>query len=249
MNPHSTSATLFLRLGLTCAFILGTSPSPLAAPEDFYKAHLQTGVKMGMSQEELAKARPAARSVDMSGFDRPAGGKPPGPPAEMAEFRRGRDRGSFGRDRGSFSGYRFKEGKLCAVTEATLVATKMGIVPIEQTQAAVSKLTEELKASFILKAQDQIVRSGGLEWATLLTAQLWEDKTSGLHLYFVATNHGIEIVLFDPKVFAKTDFFAGAETLEESKADMESIRRQHGDRADPPRPLIDLLAKPATEKK
>lgn len=242
MNPHSTSTTLSLRLGLTCAFILGISPFPFAAPEDFYKAHLQTGVKMGMSQEELAKARPAARSMDMSGFDRPAGAKPPVPLAEMAELRRERDRGSF-------SGYRFKEGKLCAVTEATLGATKMGIVPIEETQAAVSKLTEELKANFILKAQDQIVRSGGLEGYALLTALLWEDKTSGLHLYFVATNHGIEIVLFDPKVFAKADFFAGPEMLEELKANMESIRRQHGDRADPPRPLIDLLAKPTTEKK
>ena len=242
MNPNSNSAMLPRRLALTCAFILGISPVIVAAPEDFYRAHLQPGVKMGMPQEELAKARPAARSADMSGFDRPAAAKPPGSPAVMAELRRERDRGSV-------SGYRFKEGKLCAVTEATKVATKMGIVPIEQTQAAVSKLAEELKANFVLKAQDQIVRSGGMEGATLLTAQLWEDKTNGLHLYFVATNQGIEIVLFDPKVFSKADFFSGPEKLEGAKESMQSIRRELGDRADPPMPLIDLLAKPATEKK
>jgi len=177
----ANSATRPRRLALTCAVILGVSPVLVAAPDVFYRAHLQPGVKMGMSQEELAKARPAAGSLDMSGFDRPAGAKPPGPSAEMAELRRERDRGSISR-------YRFKEGKLCAVTEAALVATKTGIVPIKQTHAAVSKLAEEFKTHFVLKRQEQILRSGGIDGAALLTAQLWEDKANGLHLYFVATN-------------------------------------------------------------
>ena len=56
-------------------------------------------------------------------------------------------------------------------------------------------------------------------------------------------------MIFDPEVFGRADFFAGPETLEKSKANMENIRRQLGDRAEPPMPLIDLLAEPATEKK
>lgn len=225
------------RLALSCAFLLGISPVIGAAPEDFYQAHLQPDVKMGMSPEELKGARPAARVMDMSGFDRPAPPKPPGAPMEMAELRRGLDRGSV-------SVYRFKAGKLGAVVESTKLATKMGLAPIEQTQAAVSKLAGELKANFVLKAQDHIVRTGNL-----LTAQLWEDKAGGLQLYFVASNQEITLVIFDPKEFAKADFFLGAEMLEKSKASAESIRRQLADRADPPQPLIDLLAKPATEKK
>lgn len=161
---------------------------------------------------------------------------------EMAELRRERDRGSV-------SSYRFKAGKLCAVIEGTKLATKMGIVPIEQTQAAVNKLADELKANFVLKGQEQIVRSGGIDGAALLTAQLWEDKENGLHLYFVATNQEIDLWIFDPKVFSKENFFSGPEKLESAKASTESIRRQLGDRADPPMPLIDLLAKPAAEKK
>ena len=65
----------------------------------------------------------------------------------------------------------------------------------------------------------------------------------------MATNQGNEFVIFDPEVFGRADFFAGPETLEKSKANMENIRRQLGDRAEPPMPLIDLLAEPATEKK
>ena len=230
------------RLALSCAFVFGIFAAAIAAPEDFYRAHLQPGVSMGMSQEELAKARPAAIDMDMSGFDRPAAPKPPGAPVQMAEIRRGRDGASV-------SSYRFKAGKLGAVLEATKTATKTSVVPIEQSQAAVSKLAEELKANFVLKGQDQIVRIGGIDGAAVLTAQLWEDKAKGLHLYFVATNQEIEIVIFDPKAFAKGDFFSGAETLEKSKASMESIRRQLGDRADPPLPLIDLLAKPTKGNK
>lgn len=242
MNPNSTSATLPRRLSLTCAFILGASAFTVAAPDDFYRAHLPEGVRMGMPQEELAKARPTARNMDMSGFDRPAAPKPPGAPVHMAELRRGPNGASA-------TAYRCKEGKLVVVTEATKLGTKFATVPIEQAQAAANKLAGELQANFVLKGQEQIVRSGGLEGATLLTAQLWEDKTNSLHLYFVATNQGIEFVIFDPKVFGRADFFAGPETLEKSKANMESIRRQLGDHAEPPLPLIDLLAKPATEKK
>jgi hypothetical protein len=237
-----TSLLLPHRLALIWVFVLGIFAAAVAAPEDFYRAHFQPGVSMGMSQEELAKARPAARNMDMSGFDRPAPAKPPGAPVQMAEIRRGRDGASV-------SSYRFKAGKLGAVVEATKTATKTTVVPIEQSQAAVSKLTDELKANFVLKGQEQILRTGGIDGAGLLTAQLWEDKAKGLNLYFVATNQGIEIVIFDPKAFAKGDFFSAPEGLENLKAEMEKIRRQLGDRADPPMPLIDLLAKPAAEKK
>ena len=229
------------RLALTCAFILGVFAFTIAAPEDFYRARFGQGVNMGMSPEELAKARPTARILDRGAMDRRPG-EVAGPPVEMFEMRRERDRASV-------ISYRFKTGKLGAVLEGTKLATKTTIVPIEQTQAAVDKLAEELKANFVLKGQEQIVRSGGIDGAALVTAQLWEDKAKGLHLYFVATNQEIDIVIFDPKAFAKADFFAGPETLEKSKASMASIRRQLGDRADPPMPLIDLLAKPATEKK
>ena len=233
---------LHRRLAFTCSLILGISRFTVAAPEDFYRAHLPEGVKVGMSLEELKKARPRVFDMDMSGFDRPAPPKPPDAPVTMGEVTR-TPHGA------SASGYHFKGGKLGAVMGATKLGNKFAAPPVEETQPTVNKLLEELKANFVFKGQEQIVRSGGLDGAALLTAQLWEDKAAGLQLYFVATNQGIEIVIFEPKAFAKVDFFPGPETLEKSKASTESIRRELGDRADPPLPLIDLLAKPPTEKK
>lgn len=203
-----------------------------------------------MSQEELTKARPGVMGFDAQpGAEGiranpralPAAAKPPGAPGETFEMRRERDRDSV-------SWYYFRAGKLGAVRETAKLATKLDIVPIEQTQAAVSKLTGELKANFALKAQEQIVLNAGVDGAALLTAQLWEDKANGLHLYFAATNQHIEILVFDPTVYSKKDFYSAPEALEKLKM-MQSVRRQLGDRVDPPMPLIDLLATPATEKK
>ena len=240
-DPKSTT-TLPLRLALVCAFILGASAFTVAAPEDFYRAHLQPGVKMGMSLEELKAARPAVFSMDLSGFDRLAAPKPPGAPVQMTEIRRGPDGASA-------SAYHFKAGKMGVVRESTKTATRTTLAPIEQTQAAVSKLAEELKANFVLKGQEQILRTGGVDGAALLTAQLWEDKANGLHLYFVATNQETDIVIFDPKAFSRANFFSAPEGLEKLKAEMARIHRQLGDKADPPLPLIDLLAKSAAGKK
>lgn len=242
MNTKSALATLPRRLALPCALILAISGFTIAAPEDFYRAHFQEGVKMGMSLEELKKARPRVFDMDMSGFDRPAPPKRPDAPVTMGEISRGLNGASA-------SGYHFKGGKLGAVTGATKLGNKFAAPPVEETQPTVNKLLEELKVNFVPKGQEQIVRSGGLDGAALLTAQLWEDKAARLHLYLVATNQGIEIVIFDPKAFARADFFPGPETLEQSRASTQSIRRQLGDRAEPELPLIDLLAKPPTEKK
>ncbi len=225
------------RIALTCMIIAGIGMVASAAPEDFYRAHLPEGVNMGMSPEELAKARPTARSFDLSAMDRRPAPKPAGAPVEMVEMTR-----ELGR--GSVRSYRFKGGKLVAVLESTKTLNQ----PIEQAKAAVVKLTEEIKTHFVLKGQEQIVRSKGTV-AGLLTAQVWEDQSRGLQLYLVATGDEISVYVFDPKMAGKADFFNGPEMLEKVKANNESIKRQLGDRATPETPLIDLLAEPKAEKK
>lgn len=228
---------MLLRIALTCIFTFEIVVVASAAPDDFYRAHLPEGVSMGMSPEELAKARPTARSFDLSGMDRRPAAKPAGAPAEMVEMTR-----ELGR--ASVRSYRFKAGKLVAVLESTKTLNQ----PIEQAKAAVGKLTEEIKTHFTLKGQEQIVRSKGTV-AGLLTAQVWEDQARGLQLYLVATDDEISVWLFDPKMAGKADFFNGPEMLEKTKANNESIRRQLGDRANPVTPLVDLLAEPKVEKK
>ena len=228
---------MLFRIALTCIFTFEIVAVATAAPEDFYRAHLPEGVSMGMSPEELAKARPTARNLDFSGMDRRPAPKPAGAPVEMVEMTR-----ELGRV--SVRSYRFKAGKLGAILESTKTMKR----PIEEAKAAVGKLIEEIKTNFTLKGQEQIVRSKGTV-ACLLTAQVWEDQARGLQLYLVATDDEISVWLFDPKMAGKADIFNGPEMLEKAKANNESIRRQLGDRATPETPLIDLLAEPKAEEK
>lgn len=197
-----------------------------AAHEEFYQKHLQPGVSLGMSPDELITARSGALENEFGATGSDLAGT-----LEMSELRR---------EQNSASGsvYRFKAGKLGAV----LGSTKTTKLPVEHTQDAAIKLAQELKTNFALQREDQIVRSVGTV-AAVLTAQLWEDEARGLHLYFVATNHEITLVIFDPKAFGKPDFFNGPELLKKVEANNESIRRALGERATPPMPIIDFLAK------
>ena len=152
---------MLFRIALTCIFTFEIVAVATAAPEDFYRAHLPEGVSMGMSPEELAKARPTARNLDLGAMDRRPAITPAGAAVEMVEMTRERDRASV-------RSYHFKEGKLGVILEATKARNR----PIEEAKAAVVKLTNEIKTNFMLKGQEQIVRSKGTV-ASLLTAQVW----------------------------------------------------------------------------
>src|SRR6266446_2155652 len=161
--------------------VISIVASSSAAPEDFYGKHLQPGVSLGISPDDLAIARPAALKDNFGSARTDLGGI-----AEMSELRRQQYSASI-------SMYRFKGDKLRAVIEST----KTTKLPIEHTTAAVTELADELKANFAFQRNDQIVRSAGTV-AAILTAQLWEDGARGINLYFVATNHEITLVIFDP---------------------------------------------------
>lgn len=197
-----------------------------SAEEGFYRKHLPAGVKMGISPAELQEMRPSALKNELR---RPVGGA--NGSLEMVEMVR------HERDAPVVYSYRFREGKLSAVTKAMRTTQ----LPAEHTRSAVSSLTDELKADSTLKGQDEMIRSVGYETA-IITAQLWEDKT-GLNTYFVATNQEIDIIMFGPKVFGKIDFFLGPEKLESVKAGNESLRRQRGNAVPTHAPIIDLLAR------
>lgn len=201
-----------------------------AAPADFYAARLPAGVAFGMTPEQLEDAR---KTVDRRDFGSTASDRAGN--SQAFEMRRQQDSAL------AFS-YRFKGGKLGAI----IGSTKTTMLPIEHTQSAASNIGRELIDNFTLKGEDQIVRSVATV-ASVLTAQLWDDKERGLNLYFVATNHEITLVIFDPKAFGKADFFNGVELLEKVKANNESIRRTLGNSAPPPVAIVDFLAKPTVK--
>lgn len=204
----------------------GAFATVVAAPEDFYRAHLPPGVSMGMSLEELTTVRPGASRNEIGAPSNPQSDR-----REMVEITpQGDTRVAYW--------YRFKGRKLGAVTRSLMTAR----MPMEHAEAGALKVADELKADFALKGQEQVVRTTGTE-NTVLMAQLWEDLARGLNLYFVATNREITVVVFDPKAFGKADFFVGPEKMKDLDAQAESVRRMTEKAAATPIAIVDLLPK------
>jgi hypothetical protein len=201
-----------------------------ATPAEFYQTYIPAGVEIGMSRDEVQKARPQAMKGGMS---QPSAAKPDATFVQMAEIMpQGNTRVAYW--------YRFKSGKLGVVTRSLMVTG----MPIEHAQAGASKVVDELKADFVLKGQEQVARSTGTE-NTVVTAQLWEDAAAGRNIYFVTTNREITVVVFDPKAFGKADFFLGPERMKDLNAHAEAVRGMVDKAAATPVPIVDLLPKAA----
>jgi len=212
---------------MSCVFLL-VAMAAVASPESFYQSYLPAGIAMDMSPEQVRNTRPQAITSQSS---QPSAAKADPTFVEMVEIApQGNTRVAYW--------YRFKAGKLGAVTRSIMTAR----MPIEHAQAGASKVAEELKADFALKGQEQVVRSTGTE-NTVLTAQLWEDKADGLNIYFVTTNREITVVMFDPKAFGKADFFLGPERMKDLNAQAEVVRSLTDKTAATPIPIVDLLPK------
>jgi len=219
-----------IRNAARLAGILLTIAFATAAPEDFYRNYLPSGVEIGMSPEQVRIARPQAVA---SAAAQPSAARVDTTFVQMVEITpQGNTRVAYW--------YRFKGGKLGAVTRSLMVTG----MPIEHAQAGASKVVGELKADFILKGQEQVARSTGTE-NVIVTAQLWEDTATGRNLYFVTTNREITVVIFDPKAFGKSDFFLGPERMKDLDAHAESVRGMIDKAAATPVPIIDLLPKVA----
>lgn len=217
-----------IRMAARLAAIILTSAFAAAAPEEFYRNYLPPDVEMGMSQEMVRKARPRAVTGQAS---QPSAANADPSFAEMVEIAlQGTTRVAYW--------YRFKAGKLGAVTRSLLVTG----MPIEHAQAGANKVADELNANFVLKGQEKVARSTGTE-NIIVTAQLWEDAAAGRNIYFLATNREITVVVFDPKAFGKPDFFLGPERMKDLEAHAESVRGMVDKAVAPPVPIVDLLPK------
>ena len=132
--------------------------------------------------------------------------------------------------------YRFKDGKLGAITRSSVIA---GMTE-ERVQETVTKILANLKENFEQKGEEKILRSTGAA-NTLLTAQLWENKSSGEQAYLVASNSEITLVVFNPKLFGRKHFFVGKEKLKDFEARAKELSK--GGNSEAEKPPTDILLK------
>lgn len=215
---------------IICALMMLAAASVIASPESFYSENLPSGVAFGMMPDQLAQARPEARKNDLI--------QSPNTETESVSMVEIARQGNSG----TAFWYRFKDGKLGAVSRS--VSTKN--VPAESAQGSAAKTYNELRANFNLVRQEEVLRSTGAS-TFQLSAQLWEDKTRGLNIYFAASSQENTVIVFDPKSFGSRDFFVPLDKRKELDAQAQSVRDLLGESVPTPSPIIDLLPTVAKE--
>lgn len=204
--------------------------SAAASPESFYSENLPSGVAFGMTPDQLAQARPEARMNDLIQSQNTGAES-----VVMIEIaRQGNSVTAFW--------YRFKNGKLGAVSRSV----SMKNIPAESAQVSAAKTYNELRSNFDLLRQEEVLRSTGASTFQLL-AQLWEDKTKGLNIYFAASSQENTVIVFDPKSFGSKDFFVPLDKRKEIDAQAKSVRDMLGESVPTPSPIVDLLPTVAKE--
>lgn len=189
---------------LTSLFVIVGANAGL--PEDLSQIHLPSGVSLGISSEQLKLRRPQA--IKIPPID--ASGVVPDGVTTMIEAPAFPDRVAYW--------YRFHNNKLGAITKSVL---RKPTETEDDIRRAVQAIFDELALSYEKGTNDQILRSGGGN-NVLLTAQLWEDRKAQRSVYFVASNEERTIILFDPKIFDKRNFFVGPDRLKDFQAMSET---------------------------
>ena len=207
-----------------CVLVMLVAASAAASPDSFYSQNLPSGVAFGMTPDQLAQARPEARKNDLIQFQNTGTEL-----VTMVEIARQRNSGTA-------FWYRFKDGKLGAVSRS--VSTKN--VPAESAQGSAAKTYNGLRSNFDLVREEDVLRSTGAS-TFQLSAQLWEDKSRGLNIYFVASSHENTVIVFNPKFFVSRDFFVHLDKRKELDAQAQSVRDLLGESVPTPPHIIDLL--------
>jgi len=131
---------------LVCILMAIVVSSGKASSEFFYNEMLPSGVVFGMTSEQLAQARPEARTHDLV----QSRGAQANEAGSMVEFiRQGNGATVYW--------YRFKDGKLGSVSRS--ISTKN--LPPESAQSEARRVYGELLENFSLNGQADVVRLTG----------------------------------------------------------------------------------------
>lgn len=198
---------LSLSIYVTAVVFLITSP--LMAGDNVYSFVLPKNVSLGMSAQKIKSVRPKAKR---QGIGSVATKQDKTLKSILTEVQIG------GKEATSYQ-YHF--------TNETLGAVTMSVyhLPGVQDQRA-KNIYKALPKSFtkVKDKEKKIVRlSRDLE-KSIVTAELWKDKKTGNHLFFVATTEETTAILFDPKLFSDADFFILADKVPDEIPDAKTVR-------------------------
>lgn len=196
-----------------------------AAVMNSLNSFLPSGVRLGMTSQELESVRPDAFCA---AFARGAGNQDAGDfkLVEMAT-------GSGSR---TAIWYYIKESTLRGVA-TTKTYTADGVDDL------VKVLHAEAAAGKLLRVGDQkILRLNGIK-AVELTATHWQEVPAGFEAFVVLSNKELTFILFDPKRLSERDFFADTSQRARVNANAENIIRKLSEQAHPlpPEHLVDLV--------
>jgi len=199
-----------MNIGILVAFVacFVGDIATAATSDEFYKEHLPSGVSIGISPSQLQGLRPKVINNPLSFH----GNGVSNGNAELVEAP------IHGQTPVAYW-YRFKDNKLEAITSSLWTRS----LPDERIKAMVLSAYHSLSNGFRLIGEQEILRSTGATNA-ILKAQLWEDENMGLQIYLVASNEELTIIVFNPKLFGKADFFVGPEKLKDFESQAKVIR-------------------------
>lgn len=216
-----------LSIYVTTAVLL--TASPLMAGDNIYSFVLPKNVSLGMTAQKMKSVRPKAKR---QGIGSVAAKQDKTPKSIFTEVQIG------GKEATSYQ-YHF--------TNETLGAVTMSVyhLPGVQDQRA-ENIYKALPKSFAKAKDKKIVRlSRDLE-KSIVTAELWKDKKTGNHLFFVATTEETTAILFDPKLFSDADFLILADKVPGEIPDAKTVResvKQRGNAKVKNVPRSDLIDK------
>lgn len=181
--------------------------SSLIAGNNVYSFVLPKNVSLGMTEQQMKEVRPTAKRQGSMDVDVP---RDKMYKSILAEFI------NEGNEVTSYQ-YCFTNETLCSVTMSVF------LTPGVQDKRA-KNIYKSLISSFIKVKDEKIVRlSGNLE-KSVVTAELWKDKMTKTHLFFVATTEETTVILFDPALFSYVDFFILADNVPKEISVTKMIR-------------------------
>jgi hypothetical protein len=167
---------------------------------------LPENVTLGMTRDAIQSARPEAKKLDASLVTRRNNA------VVLTELKKGVSPATCYQ-------YHFVDNHLRAVTKGILH-------PGERDDQKMKHIHEVFAKDLVKQMDEKIIRLDANMQQVPVTAELWKDEKNGICVYFVDTSKDTTIITFDPRYFAKRDFFVTADQMPEIAPALETVRRQ-----------------------
>ena len=119
--------------------------------------------------------------------------------------------------------YYFSDRKLASVMYLSAYS-----IPPKDTMPPFQSLRDALGTRFKKQADERVTRLSG-ETFTPETKQVesWKDTEGGNIIFFEVENHALRCIIYDPRIFSKTDFFLSDSDIEAITPSIQAVKAAH----------------------